>query len=152
MSWRRNPLYQTRAWRNLSALLRQKNPICQRLEDGVQCNRKSEVVHHLQSPDKNPSAALAWPNLVAVCTAHHPAGRPGASVVEEYVATYGVENAVYFHGHGHASWKCGTTLDIESSRPHASIHTGNIEAQNKALAGADLDALLAVTIPGAPTT
>jgi hypothetical protein len=148
MSWRKNPLYQTRAWRNTSALLRQKNPICQRIEHGVQCNRKSEVVHHLQDPEKAPALALAWSNLVAVCAACHPAGRPGASVEETYCDTYGPMDAVYPHRHGPASWKQGTTLNAEPSAA-LMVDTSSLgtTAQREALDAADLDVLLAVTIP-----
>jgi hypothetical protein len=149
MAWRKNPLYQTRAWRNTSTLLRQKNPICQRIEYGVQCNRKSEVVHHLEDPTKNPSAALAWQNLVAVCTAHHPGGRPGASIVEEYCDTLGPENAVYPHRHGPPSWRQGTTLDIDASaRMLVNTSAVGTTAQREALEATDLDALLSVKIPG----
>jgi hypothetical protein len=148
-----DPLYQSRDWRDrTSPLMRSYNMICMRIIDGVQCTRPSKVVHHLIAPDKAPALAMDWRNLVAVCPEHHPASRPGASPDEKYVDGYGPENAVYYHGHGPASWKPGSRFNVEQAgTPPVDMHTGNIGAQNAALASIDLDSLMAVKIPGCTT-
>ena len=150
---RNEPFYQSRAWRNVSQLHRRYNPVCQRLENGIQCTRPSKVVHHLQDPSNAPDLSMDWSNLVSVCAEHHAGGAPGAKDDEAYCDTYGVMDTVYPHGHGPASWK-GTGRMIETAgAPPVEMHTGNIGAQNKALDGMDLDALLAVQLPGTkPTT
>jgi hypothetical protein len=117
---RNEAFYQTRIWRTTSTLVRKFNPICQRVIDGKQCTRPSEVVHHIVDPSVNADWKLDWDVLVAVCAEHHAGGQMGAAADEVYVYTYGVYDSVYPHpGHdgGHAVWHKDYGTAYEPVRP-----------------------------------
>ena len=104
---RNEKFYQTRLWRTTSTLLRQYNPICQRIQpDGVQCTHASTVVHHIVDPSVNPAVGTDWNNIVALCDTCHPGGQPGDTEHVQYVHTYAPCSAVYRHTR-HADWYSG---------------------------------------------
>lgn len=55
------------AWRNLSALLRRQNPMCQCLG----CTNPADAVHHILSGRDHPDLRLNPANLVAICDRCH---------------------------------------------------------------------------------
>lgn len=65
------------------------NPLCQKIENGVQCNAPGTVLHHLVEPQCN--AEFFDPkNVVMLCPGHHPGGAKGTPswrVGVDYVAT-----------------------------------------------------------------
>ncbi len=67
------------AWREVSLAFRRRNPICQAIENGEQCHKPAELVHHLASPAARPDLRIDWSNLVSLCAGHHTphAGDPG---------------------------------------------------------------------------
>jgi hypothetical protein len=62
----------------LSRTIKGQNPVCQRLERGVQCDKPSEITHHRHSPNSRPDLLLSVydeqgvSNLLALCRDHHP--------------------------------------------------------------------------------
>jgi hypothetical protein len=94
--------YDSYRWRvKTSPLVRKCNPVCQRiLDDGKQCEKPSEIVHHLIDPTRNPKLAHDWSNLVATCATHHPAGTPGETKGYLYCATIAPLEAIYRHPGG----------------------------------------------------
>jgi len=60
-----------RAWREVSATFRRRNPLCQAIVDGVRCLNEAKIVHHLIAPEERPDLRIDWKNLVACCLAHH---------------------------------------------------------------------------------
>ena len=60
------------AWPRFAAWLRSRNPICQKLTNGVQCMTRAQLVHHLISPRVNLELLLDPANCVCLCRAHHP--------------------------------------------------------------------------------
>jgi hypothetical protein len=50
----------------------QGNVMCQRLEDGEQCNRFKDLYHHLISPRTRPDLMLDPKNVIGLCRQHHP--------------------------------------------------------------------------------
>jgi|SRR5580700_5406334 hypothetical protein len=67
-----NKMYQTARWRKLSNLLRDFNPVCLHVINGVQCRYPSKLVHHKISPRVDPSQFYSVPNLVPICFSCHP--------------------------------------------------------------------------------
>ena len=77
-----------RAWDKLAGFLKARNPQCQRLIGGIQCQHGSYAVHHLISPTQRPDLFTTMSNLVCLCQYCHPGGtagtpdwRPGADYV-----------------------------------------------------------------------
>lgn len=98
-------LYDSRRWRDLSPLLRSKNPLCQFLSDtGAQCQHASTVVHHLVDPKDNALLFFDWNNLVAVCTEHHQGGQRGETQGYHYCHTIGPLDTIYAHGYLFPFW------------------------------------------------
>jgi len=73
--------YNRQSWRNprygLRAALLVRNPICQKLTDGIQCHTPATVVHHLISPLDQPAAFWLPVNLCCLCVRCHPGGARG---------------------------------------------------------------------------
>jgi hypothetical protein len=92
-------IYDKRNWRDrTSKNVRAYNPICQRLhEDGKQCEKPSNIVHHLIDPKDAPEKAHDWSILVATCTAHHAGGQRGETQGARYCATIG-PHTIHYHG------------------------------------------------------
>jgi hypothetical protein len=71
--------YKSWRWQQLSLLMRRANPMCQRIVDGeftqlgrrVPCRSKSQMVHHIVSPDVDFSKMYDTRNLVALCDHCH---------------------------------------------------------------------------------
>jgi hypothetical protein len=74
-------LYRLRgAWPKLRNFLRVRNPVCQRLHNGVQCPNPSVIGHHLISPRISPDpwhTLLDPKNVVMLCAGCHPGGEAG---------------------------------------------------------------------------
>ena len=76
-------------WRRFRKALGAYNPRCQRVVDGVQCNRAGTIAHHLVGRHTDASRIYDPANVVMVCAEHHPAssdGEPQGSQ-NEYVPT-----------------------------------------------------------------
>ncbi len=84
-----NAIYHKMDWRVYSQLLRDRNPVCQRIElSGIQCRYPSQLVHHLLSPRKHPSLFMSPANCVCICKFHHPDSEgENPSKVNRYVPT-----------------------------------------------------------------
>jgi hypothetical protein len=67
-----NPCYLTTAWRKCTKWIQNRNPVCQKINNGVQCMRLSTLTHHLISPRVAPDRLLDPTNLVALCARCHP--------------------------------------------------------------------------------
>ena len=94
-----NARYHRPEWIKLSRILKDMNPICQRIEsNGLQCRYPSQISHHLISPKVNPTLFLNASNLVAICRFHH-SDTPGevASDCNRYVPTKWIMGQVYSH-------------------------------------------------------
>lgn len=66
-------LYLSVAWRvRFRACFLAHNVICQRLHNGVRCNRPVEILHHIISPRKRPDLFFTPSNVVGVCRQDHP--------------------------------------------------------------------------------
>lgn len=140
--------YDSWRWRQrTSPLIRQYNPICQRIfDDGTQCNKPCTVVHHLIAPDVDMRKAHAWDNLVAVCDTHHPGGQRGETMGYRYSATCGPLNQIYYHKGGllptwHREYQRPLTGDVSRLAGTETSSVGD-ERISKALAGCDIDSLL----------
>ena len=80
-------LYQCAAWDNFRKVMRANgNIFCQRIEDGIRCERPATVGHHLVSPRDDRSLVYNHNNVVMVCAHHHPR-EAGDSPDNEYVPT-----------------------------------------------------------------
>jgi 5-methylcytosine-specific restriction endonuclease McrA len=78
----------TKEWERCSKTIRVYNPICQLIDDGVQCTSPSEEVHHLISPRVDQSKRTDPANLVAVCHAcHHKGEGENPNDFREYAPT-----------------------------------------------------------------
>ena len=147
---RNQAFYDSYRWRvKTSPLVKQWNPQCQRLhDDGTQCGKPSEAVHHLQDPTLFPKLAFDWRNLVAVCFEHHAGGQPGETQGERYCATCGPLNQIYMHKGGllpswHRKYVAPVNSDISRLRGTATSFVGEDEVDKALGSQADLDALLA---------
>jgi hypothetical protein len=67
-------LYRSAAWkiRFHHSFFAAGNVLCQRLVNGVQCNRPVQILHHLISPRQKPNLFFTFSNVVGVCRQHHP--------------------------------------------------------------------------------
>lgn len=65
-------LYHTAAWARLKRIRFNRNPMCQRLIDGVQCRWRATLLHHLISPRQRPDLFLEPANTVCLCANCHP--------------------------------------------------------------------------------
>jgi HNH endonuclease len=72
VSNKRSDTWYDAAWNKFSLWLRRKNPQCQRIINGYQCFRPSDLVHHLISPRVDMTRKLDPTNCVALCRACHP--------------------------------------------------------------------------------
>lgn len=93
-------------WRKISTLVRSNNPICQFIDKATaqQCQRPSEIVHHLVDPKDAPEQFYDWAILVAVCAEHHQGGQRGETQGYVYCHTIGPNDSIYPHGHGFPLW------------------------------------------------
>jgi hypothetical protein len=80
--------YGTTEWKKLSEVVKRRNPICQAIENNVQCQHRSELVHHLISPNVNFELRNKEENLVAICNQHH-SNSEGDSGKYQYAPTIG---------------------------------------------------------------
>jgi hypothetical protein len=85
-------MYNSVRYRRFREFLLVRNPICQRIENGIRCHRPSSVLHHLIDPD-TPGGLdkfLLAENCCMVCPGHHPGGQPGTNwlVNIDYVPTF----------------------------------------------------------------
>ena len=62
----RNPFYNSARWRKLRAIYIRQHPMCEH----PQCNRKGDVVDHIQ-PIRQGGEPLSWDNLQTLCHSHH---------------------------------------------------------------------------------
>jgi hypothetical protein len=122
------------AWRTVSKAVRQRNPICQAIENGEHCHCWSTQVHHIIAPEDAPELRIDWSNLVALCNRHHVPGK-GDSGLFQYMPTTGFNNEVFLHNDivvgAHASRRTkrngglqptgtpGAKLFVSSSLPQA---------------------------------
>jgi hypothetical protein len=82
-------------WRTVSKAVRRRNPFCQAIEHGQQCNCPSTQVHHIQAPETHPELMIAWSNLVALCDRHHLPGK-GDRGLFRYIPTVGFNDGELF--------------------------------------------------------
>jgi hypothetical protein len=69
------------------------NPRCQRLVNGIQCEKASTHIHHIVDPSDDITLAYNPSNLVAVCDEHQSRGTKGETQGHSYVPTiWGVFN------------------------------------------------------------
>jgi len=76
-------------WKKFRQWFLRLNPVCQRVIDGVRCERIADTVHHLLSPRQRPDLFIDATNVKAVCRAHHHHGegaQPGEVYVESFVS------------------------------------------------------------------
>ena len=71
--------YHSTAWLKLSRMVRDLNPMCQRIrrdglynDKGEPCRNPSTLVHHLISPRTDPTRFLRLENVLALCAECHP--------------------------------------------------------------------------------
>ena len=81
--------YQGTDWTKFSLWLRMRNAQCQKLINGVRCQKLSQLVHHLVSPRVNMALLLEPTNCVCLCRSCHPIteGSPEWREGVDYVAT-----------------------------------------------------------------
>lgn len=65
-------MYRTAAWARFKRIRFNRNPMCQRLIDGVQCRWPATLLHHLISPRQRPDLFLEPANTVGLCANCHP--------------------------------------------------------------------------------
>ncbi len=63
--------YRSAKWKALRAARLRGNPICQLIENGVQCTAPAYHGHHIISPGTNFSLFYVWSNIVMLCRHHH---------------------------------------------------------------------------------
>jgi hypothetical protein len=93
-TWRKSndpvrKLYAAVRWLNFRDVLIRQQQSCQRLWDGVRCQNKPTLVHHLRSPKERPDLFIVPSNCIALCAHCHPPdqGTPTWREGIEYVAT-----------------------------------------------------------------
>ena len=88
--------YHTTAWLKLSKLVRDLNPMCQRIrrdglysDKGEPCRNPSTLVHHIISPRQDETRFLRLENLLALCSECHPPteGSPNWREGIDYIPT-----------------------------------------------------------------
>jgi hypothetical protein len=84
------------AWRTVSKTFRQRNPICQAIKYGQQCNKWATQTHHLIDPSVRPDLRMDWSNLVSCCDRHHVPG-PGDSGLFQWAPTIGFNGETFPH-------------------------------------------------------
>jgi 5-methylcytosine-specific restriction enzyme A len=67
-----NKLYHREPWTSFRLAFLAQNPICQKLINGLQCDRPATLVHHLRSPRNFPDGFVDPENVAALCVACHP--------------------------------------------------------------------------------
>jgi hypothetical protein len=65
-------MYWREPWPTFRKMLLAHNPLCQRINRGVQCTEPATLVHHLVSPRVRPDLFVVVSNVVALCAACHP--------------------------------------------------------------------------------
>lgn len=93
---RNDRLYHTKNWERFSALMRERNPICQAVIDGKQCRYPSKISHHLISPKVDMAKFLEPSNIVCLCLEHHP-NTPGEIKPHIYTPTNGPFGEIFKH-------------------------------------------------------
>ena len=79
-------LYHTKRWEHFTWYMIVRNPQCQRLVDGKQCEQFSKICHHIVSPREALHLMFDAENILCVCVAHHPPTQ-GEPDVTRYVKT-----------------------------------------------------------------
>jgi hypothetical protein len=79
-------LYHTKRWEKFTWYMIVRNPQCQRLVDGKQCEQSSKICHHIVSPRVALHLMFDAENILCVCVAHHPPTQ-GEPDVTRYVKT-----------------------------------------------------------------
>jgi hypothetical protein len=64
-------LYHSTRWANFREWFLKQNVICQRIVDGVPCERIAKLIHHRISPRQDHALMFDATNCVALCAAHH---------------------------------------------------------------------------------
>jgi hypothetical protein len=67
-----DPFYLSMPWIRMRDFIRCRNPICQRIVNGVRCFQPAAICHHLVGINESVELRLDPRNLVAVCRHHHP--------------------------------------------------------------------------------
>lgn len=108
--------HDSQRWRDLSPLVRAKNPLCQWIDrhTNMQCQRPSAIVHHLKDWKDAPHLFFDWANFVAVCLEHHQGGQRGETQGYIYTHTIGPNDAVYLHDGGWPIWRPEYTPPTEN--------------------------------------
>jgi hypothetical protein len=70
-------MYNGTRWRRLTVFLRARNAQCQKINNGVRCQRASVLVHHLIAPEIRLDLFYTPSNLVCLCAECHPGGTAG---------------------------------------------------------------------------
>jgi hypothetical protein len=84
-------LYWSARYRRFRELLLVRNPVCQRIVNGMRCKNPSGVLHHLIDPTVAPQLFLTASNAVMLCEHCHPggtAGTPDWICGRDYVETF----------------------------------------------------------------
>lgn len=63
--------YRNAPWARFRRWFLRANPQCQRIIDGVRCERVATLIHHRKSPRQFPELFLVAENCVALCAEHH---------------------------------------------------------------------------------
>lgn len=124
-------LYNCARWRTTTGLVRQKNPICQRIhDDGKQCTRPSALTHHLVDPKVDITKFYDWSNLVAVCDECHAGGQQGETQGHRYTSTLGAMDSIYDHGERlYPDWKVpfGNQTPAPTGNTHSAVGESAID-------------------------
>jgi hypothetical protein len=134
-----NRFENSKNWRRTSAMMRNHNPVCQRIDPatGEQCNRASEMVHHILAPETHWELRQDFSNLVAVCKPHHP-NTTGDNHRQNYTPTREVNillGTEVFHAHAqHAEKVIVATGAVGKQGTTTAVGSAAID---KALAGID---------------
>lgn len=98
-------LYNNRRWKGIIKLIKEKNPLCQYLdENGKQCQNPSTICHHLIDPKDRIDLFWDWANICAVCATHHAGGQRGETQGYKFCHTIGCLGVVYSHGYLYPVW------------------------------------------------
>jgi hypothetical protein len=118
------------AWRTVSKTFKQRNPICQAIKYGQQCNKWATQTHHLIDPSVRPDLRTDWSNLVSCCDRHHVPG-PGDSGLFQWAPTIGFNGEVYEHRDvilgPHASKRAQQRIPLAPGKLFLAQTTGKVD-------------------------
>lgn len=69
---RPDPFYVSTPWKHLQKYMAVRNPICQRILNGIQCMNPSIICHHFRGIHTAPQLRLDPRNLAMLCRGCHP--------------------------------------------------------------------------------